>query len=116
MVTVVHEKLIKELCFICGCILRGTVYDVEKFKENLEKAFNFNFDIVTGVTPMLFFLQYLLSHRQCTRVELKKDCSMKLERNQSNGKSIAKLNCVPCDLYAAVKRRWGGGGGVEKER
>ena len=25
----VHEKLIKELCFICGCILRGTVYDVE---------------------------------------------------------------------------------------
>ena len=25
----VYEKLIKELCFICGCILRGTVYDVE---------------------------------------------------------------------------------------
>ena len=56
----VHEQVLKELCFICGCILRGTVYDVDKFKENLENAFNFNFDIVTGVTPM-FFLQYLLS-------------------------------------------------------
>ena len=56
----VHEQLLKELCFICGCILRGTVYDVDKFKGNLENAFNFNFDIVTGVTPM-FFLQYLLS-------------------------------------------------------
>ena len=51
---VVHEQVLKELCFICGCILRGTVYDVDKFKENLEKAFNFNFDIVTGVTPMFF--------------------------------------------------------------
>ena len=62
----VHEKLIKELCFICECILRDTVYDVEKFKENLETAFNFNFDIVTGVTPMLF-LQYLLSHSNNVR-------------------------------------------------
>ena len=50
----VHEQVLKELCFICGCILRGTVYDVDKFKENLENAFNFNFDIVTGVTPMFF--------------------------------------------------------------
>ena len=50
----VHEQVLKELCFICGCILRGTVYDVVKFKENLENAFNFNFDIVTGVTPMFF--------------------------------------------------------------
>ena len=48
----VHEQVLKELCFICGCILRGTVYDVDKFKENLENAFNFNFYIVTGVTPM----------------------------------------------------------------
>ena len=39
----VHEQVLKELCFICGCILRGTVYDVDKFK-----------DIVTGVTPMFF--------------------------------------------------------------
>ena len=53
--TAVHEQVLKELCFICGCILRGTVYDVDKFKENLENAFNFNFDIVTGVTPMCFF-------------------------------------------------------------
>ena len=45
----VHEKLIKELCFICGCILRGIVTGT--VKENLEKAFNFNFDIVT---PMFF--------------------------------------------------------------
>ena len=50
----VHEQVLKELCFICGCILRGTVYDVDKFKENLKNAFNFNFDIVTGVTPMFF--------------------------------------------------------------
>ena len=50
----VHEQVLKELCFICGCILRGTVYDVDKFKENLENAFNFNFDIVTGDTPMFF--------------------------------------------------------------
>ena len=50
----VHEQVLKELCLICGCILRGTVYDVDKFKENLENAFNFNFDIVTGVTPMFF--------------------------------------------------------------
>ena len=57
----VHEQVLKELCFICGCILRGTAYDVDKFKENLENAFNFNFDIVTGVTPMFVFLQYLLS-------------------------------------------------------
>ena len=47
----VHEQVLKELCFICGCILRGTVYDVDKFKETLENAFNF--DIVT-VTPMSF--------------------------------------------------------------
>ena len=46
----VHQQVLKELCFICGCILRGTVYDVDKFKENLENAF----DIVTGVTPMFF--------------------------------------------------------------
>ena len=50
----VHEQVLKELCFICGCIIRGTVYDVDKFKENLENAFNFNFDIVTGVTHMFF--------------------------------------------------------------
>ena len=50
----VHEQVLNELCFICGCILRGTVYDVHKFKENIENAFNFNFDIVTGVTPMFF--------------------------------------------------------------
>ena len=50
----VREQVLKELCFICGCILRGTVYDVDKFKENLEDAFDFNFDIVTGVTPVFF--------------------------------------------------------------
>ena len=50
----VHEQVLKELCFICGCILRGTVYDVDKFKENLENPFNCNFDIVTGVTPCFF--------------------------------------------------------------
>ena len=55
----VHEQVLKELCFICGCILRGTVYDVDKFKENLENAFNFNFAIVIGVTPMLFFFAIL---------------------------------------------------------
>ena len=56
----VHEQVLKELCFIYGCILRGTVYDVDKFKENLENAFNFNFNfnfnIVTGVTPMFFLI------------------------------------------------------------
>ena len=29
---------------------------------------------------------------------------MNLERNQSNGIEHREVNCVPCDLYAAVKR------------
>ena len=51
----VHEQVLKELCFICECILRGTVYDVVKFKENLENAFNFNFDMFFCNTCYRYF-------------------------------------------------------------
>ena len=85
----VHEKLTKELCFICGCILRGTVYDVE--------------NKLLGLLPCFFCN---ICYRTVTMYEGRVENGLQHETGKKPIKweEHREANCVPCDLYAAVKR------------